>query len=118
QHREVAVGRAYHTDLDLLGAIAAEALDLAELKEPQQLDLDTERDLSDFVEEQRTAPRTGDPPRAVAIGAGEGAAHVPEQLGLEDRIGQRGAVERHERPLAARRVDVQRAGHELLAGPG
>jgi hypothetical protein len=49
-------------------------------------------------------------------GAGEGAALVAEQLGLEKLFGQRRAVERDERSLAARRRAVQEARDDLLAG--
>jgi len=49
--------------------------------------------------------------------AGERALFVTEQLGLEDLPRQGAAVNRHERPRAARRVLVDRAGDELLAGP-
>ncbi|MFN8096101.1 MAG: hypothetical protein U0599_28455 [Vicinamibacteria bacterium] len=52
----------------------------------------------------------------VGDGAGEGAAHVAEQLRLEEPLRDRPAVDRHERPLGPRTVAVDRAGDELLAG--
>ena len=51
-------------------------------------------------------------------GAGERAAHVAEQLGLEQRLGDRAAVDRHEPLRAARAVVVNGARDELLAGAG
>ena len=54
-------------------------------------------------------------PLLVGGGAGERAAHVAEQLGLEQRFRQRAAVERDERPVAPRRVEVDGARHQLLA---
>ena len=56
-----------------------------------------------------------EPPDARADGAGEGAAHVAEQLGLQQRLGNRAAVERHERAASPQAVVVNRAGHQLLA---
>ena len=63
-------------------------------------------------------PSLGDleQPLLVAVGAGEGAAHVPEQLRLEQRLRHRAAVERHQRPLAPQRVEVNRLRDQLLAG--
>jgi hypothetical protein len=49
-------------------------------------------------------------------GAGERALGVPEELTLEQRLGQRAAVDRGERPLAARGALVDPARHDLLAG--
>src|SRR5207247_1602877 len=53
---------------------------------------------------------------AGAIGPGEGAPLVAEQLGLEERLGQARAVRRDERPRAARPVPVNESRHDLLAG--
>ena len=55
-------------------------------------------------------------PFLLRVGAGERAAHVAEQLGLEQRLRQRAAVERDERLLAPQRVEVDRPRDELLAG--
>ena len=57
-------------------------------------------------------------PDALADGAGERAAHVAEQLGLEQRLRQRAAVDRDEPLVAARAVVVDRARDQLLAGAG
>jgi hypothetical protein len=51
----------------------------------------------------------------VAVGAGEAALHVAEEFGLEQRLGQPGAVDGHERPCGARAVGVHRTRHEFLA---
>ena len=49
-------------------------------------------------------------------GAGEGALHVAEQLGLDEVLGKGGAVDLHERPLGARALGVHGIGSQLLAG--
>ena len=71
-----------------------------------------------FVEEQRAAVRLLEAPDALADGAGERAAHVPEQLRFEQRLGQRAAVDGDEALVAPRAVVVNGAGHQLLAGAG
>ena len=53
--------------------------------------------------------------RLVAIGAGEAALHVPEQLRLEQRFGNAGAVDGDKRAAGARAARVDRARDELLA---
>ena len=53
--------------------------------------------------------------RALGDCAGERAARVAEQLGLDQIVGQRRAVERAERPIAAWAPPMKRARHQLLA---
>ena len=57
-------------------------------------------------------------PRLVVGGAGERAAHVAEQLALEQRLDHRRAVDGDEAAVAARAGAMQRAGDQLLAGAG
>src|SRR5690606_20804046 len=97
-------------------AAAAEALDLTLLQHAQELHLHVAADLADLVEEQRAAVRRLEAAIARDGGAGERALLVAEQLGLEDRLRDRGAVDRDERALGARRIIVQCAREQLLAG--
>ena len=53
---------------------------------------------------------------AAAVGAGEGAAFVAEQLALQQRFGDGGAVDGQERRGGPAAVVVQGAGDQLLAG--
>ena len=75
-----------------------------------------ERQLADLVEKQRAAMRQLETARLARVGAGERALLVAEQLGLEQRLGNRGAVDGDERPVVARAERVQRAREQLLAG--
>jgi len=52
---------------------------------------------------------------AVAVGAREGATDEPEQLGLDERGGDRAAVEDDERPVTTRARVVNGAREQLLA---
>src|SRR5690606_23157460 len=71
---------------------------------------------ADLVEEERAAAGRLEEALAVAVGAGERAPGVAEQLALHQLRRERAAVEGDEAavPAAARLVD--RARHQLLAG--
>ena len=97
-------------------AIGSDLLQLAGFEEAQQQALHAQRHLADLVEEQRAAVGHLELPLLVAIGAGETALDVAEQLRLEQRLGQPGAVDGDEGPRRADAVGVYRARHQLLAG--
>ena len=73
---------------------------------------------ADFVEEERAAVGLLEPPLARGHGAGEGAARVAEELGLEQGLGNGAAVERDEAVLAPRAGLVDGARDHFLAGAG
>src|SRR5690606_23122651 len=72
----------------------------------------------DLVEEDGAAARLLDQPGPAALGAGERAALVAEQLADHELLRQRRAVDRNEGLAAPRRAVVQRPGDQLLAGAG
>src|SRR6185295_2133882 len=75
------------------------------------------RELADLVEEERPAVgllEEAAPPRR---GAGEGAGLVTEELAREHALGEDAAALGDEGPARAIAAVVDRAGHELLAGP-
>src|SRR5205823_13508663 len=71
--------------------------------------------LADFVEKHGAAVRLPQEPRVVAIRARETAARVAEELRLEQRVGDAGAVDRHERSLAPAAAAVNQPRDDLLA---
>ena len=101
---EIAVGRGDDARVgrDLGGA--ADARDHLALEHAQQLGLQRERHLADLVEEQRAAVGGFEEADLALVGAGERAALVAEQLALEQRLGQRRAVELDQRLVAAARL--------------
>jgi hypothetical protein len=113
---EIDVRRGDDPHVDRNRFLPAETLDLPFLQEPQQARLALDRHVADFVEEQRAAVRRLDPPGAPLVRAGERAALVAEQLGLQQMMRNRAAVDRDERPLAAHRALVDRERGQLLAG--
>ena len=72
---------------------AADALDLALLQNAQQLGLQRQRHLADFVQKNRAAVRLFEQSDARVDGSGEGSLGVAEELGFEQMIGKRGAID-------------------------
>ncbi len=113
---QVAVGRGDDAHVDAAHrAIGADLLQLAGLQEPQQQALHAQRHLADFVEEDGAAVGHLELALLVAIGAGEAALHVAEELGLEQRFGQAGAVDGDHGAGGTRAPLMDRVRDELLA---
>ena len=115
---QVAVGRGEHLDVDAARLERADAVDLSELEDAQQLGLDAERQIADLVEQQHAAVGGLEQAGAVFHRPREGAADVAEQLALEQRLDDRGTVHDDEGLLPAAAGPVQRARRQLLAGAG
>ena len=114
--RGIDVGRGNDADVDGLLLPSAKAAELPLLQHAQQLDLRGRRHLRNFVEKERPAVRELEASFASIGRAGERALLVAENLALEQRLGNRGAVDRHKRHLRARAELVDGLGHQLLAG--
>ena len=113
---EITVRRGDDPDVDLDPLLAADALDLVLLQHAQELRLHRRADVADLVEEDRAAARLLEESLLLADGAGEGAAHVAEELALEQRVRERPTVDRDEAGAGAAAVPVQRRRDELLPG--
>src|SRR5437870_806059 len=115
---EVLVRRAHDADVDLDRKRRPDSLDLAVLEDAQELGLHREAHLGDLVQEDRALVRELEAASTLGLRAGEAPLLVAEELGLEERLGERRAGHLHEGARAAVRVEVKRLGHELLAGAG
>ena len=113
---EIFVGRRDDAHVDADGLLAADALELLLLQHAQQLELQRRRHVADLVEEQRPLVGQLEAAELALDRARERALLVAEQLRLEQRLGQRAAVDLDERPARAARARVDRARHQLLAG--
>ena len=102
-----------HVDLDLVAS--ADPLDHSLLQEAQNLHLQRERKIADFVQHQRAAIGRLDLADRLPRGAGEGALFVAEQLAFEQVVGNGGAIDGDEALAAPRRQVVHGAREELLA---
>src|SRR5262245_57595694 len=115
---ELAVRRRDDPHVDPPRAILPHRAHLALLQDAQELRLQRRGGLRDLVEEERPAVGDLEEPLPVGDGAGEGTAPMAEELALEDTLRECGAVDSHEEPVATRAAVVDRAGHQLLPGPG
>src|SRR5438105_2689162 len=114
---EIAVGGSDDPDVDGDRLGGADGTDLAALEGAQELDLEGRRHLADLVEQQRPARGLLEEPLLVRAGAREGALDVPEDLRLEQRFGQRSAVDGDEGPARPVAGMVDGLGDDLLARP-
>ena len=114
---KVAVRSRNDADVDRNRASAADAVDDPLLDGAQQLRLQPHIHLGDFVEQQRAAVRLLEFADAAGDRAGEGAFLVAEQLGFQQVLRDRGAVDGDEGLLRAVGAAVNVARQHLLAGP-
>ncbi len=98
--QQVLVGRRQHARVDADARRAADGLHHLLLQHAQDLGLGLQAHVADFVEEDRAAVRQLELAAAVGHRAGERAAHVTEQLALDQLLGNRGAIDLDERPGA------------------
>src|SRR5262245_43774520 len=98
---QILIGGGDHADIHLSGHVLADPLVLPFLEDAEQLWLHVERQLTDFVEEDRASVGDLKTPGPVAHRTGEGTAHVSEELALEHLPRYRTAVHPHEVPLGA-----------------
>jgi hypothetical protein len=84
----------------------------------QQLRLRCHGQLARFVQEERTLMGGFEQALAGAVGPGERAALVSEQLAFQQRVGECGAVDRDQRLCGAVAAVMNGPGHEFLASPG
>ena len=108
------VGRGDDARVHPLAAGAADALDGQVLHRAQQLGLRRERQVRHFVEEQRAHVGVLEL-AAAAAHAGRRAILDAEELGFEQRLDHRRAVDGHERSAAPAAQLVNLTRHQLLA---
>ncbi len=104
-------------EVDFQALVAADALELLLLEDPEQLGLHGRGDVADLVEEDRPLVGQLEPAFPPGVGRGEGASLVAEEFALQERLGQGRAVDGHEVPPELGRV-VDRLGDQLLARAG
>ena len=92
-----------HTHVDVMAPVAAHRTDVAELQDAQELRLQQDGHVANLVEQQRAAVGLGEQALARLDRAGEAAAHVAEELALEELLRNGGGVDRHEGTVACAR---------------
>jgi hypothetical protein len=101
-------------DMRLLGT---DALHFAGFQEAQQHALHARAGFTDFVEKHGAAVGGLENPGAVTVGAGEAASCVTEEFRFEERLGHRGAVDRHHWRALATACRVDHLRDDFLARP-
>src|ERR1700741_3334910 len=110
---QVPIGRRDDTNIDARGAIAAHGLELALLKDTEQLGLKLQWHVSNFIKEQCASVRQRKPADMRIDSSGKGSAFVPEKLTFEKAGWHRRTVHFDEIPAAARAEFVNRARDNL-----
>src|SRR5207244_7706809 len=95
---------------------AADATERVVLQDPQELGLHRNLHLGDLVEEEGAPVGELEAAEPPLDRSREGAALVSEDLALDERLGNGGAVDGDERALAAVGALVDRPRDQLLAG--
>ena len=113
---QILVGGGDAAEVHLDDLVAAHARDLALLQNAQQIGLRLQADVANFVEENRSAFGNFELAFLAVLRAGERAFLVSEEFALEQRLGQRAAVNGDQRMESSRAGMVDRARHQFLAG--
>src|SRR5271155_5482632 len=102
--------------VNLMGAVAPEPLEFLLLQNAQQFGLKFQRYIANLVKKQRAFVGQLEPSRFLRDGACECSSFVAEQLALEKSKRNRGAIQFHERLLAAIAQLMYRTRNKFLAG--
>ncbi len=113
---DVAMGRGNHAHIDIETLRRSDRPDLPFLQHAQQLDLQRDRHIADFIEEKRALVCRLKQALVIAGRAGERAFDVAEQLGLQQRLRNRPAIDRNERMAPPRAGVVYGPCQQLFAG--
>ena len=88
------------------------------MQRAQQLGLQHERQLAQFIEKKRAMIGELEQADAPAVGAGERAALVAEKFALQQTLGNRAAIDRNEWTLRRTAAAMNAAGDQFLARAG
>ena len=113
---EIDVGRGNEAQVRLDRVHAADSLDLLFLDRPQQLCLQLVLQVADLVEEQRAACGQLELAELLPDGAGEGTLLVTEERALDQVLGNRREVHRHEWRVWSARLPMDEAREQFLSG--
>jgi hypothetical protein len=90
-----------HPHIDRNYAAASQPLDLLFLEDAQEFGLEFEREISDFIEKQRSSVGSLKAPHGLCNGTGKSAALMSEKFTFEQCTRNRRAINRHEAVLPA-----------------
>ena len=96
--REVGISGGHHAHVHPYVLGTAQPLELALLQDAQQLGLQLQRHISDFVQKQGAAVGLLKASDTLVEGAGESPPHMSKQLGFQQILGERAAANRYHGP--------------------
>ena len=114
--QEGLVRRGEDTDIDRHALGFADAANLALLEDAQELGLEGLGHGVDFIQEDGAALGFLEEADLVLNGAGEGAFFMAKEFGLEEVLGEGGAIDGDEGLVLAGGVEMEGAGDQFLAG--
>ena len=88
------------------------------LQDAQQLGLQLQRNVANFIQEQRAPMRKFHAPEFLADRAGESAFFMSEQFAFQQSGRDRGAIQLYKRAASAGTHAMNRARNQLLTCPG
>src|SRR5262249_25886773 len=112
---QIAIRRGDHARVGGDQPMASHAREPKVLQHMEKLGLQPQGQFGDLVEVDRPFVRVLELPGLTSMGAREGALLVAEELGLEQPLRDRGAVDLDEGPVAAHRCRMDGACDEVLA---
>ena len=116
--RQVAIGGGDDSDIDLAGDVLTHPLHLPTFEHAKHARLQIERQFADFVDEDRAFVGGFESALALCRRPSKGALRMAKQLGLDEILGDRSAVDHHVRASCARTRFVHCFTREFLAGAG
>lgn len=112
---QISVGGGHDADIYLLAARASHALDFLFLQNPQNLDLQTQIHLADFIKKNGAAVRQFKPARPGADGVGECPLFMPEKFAFQQFLGNGAAIDGHKGTVRPAAVGMQGPHKQFLA---
>ncbi len=113
--RQVPIGAGQEAGIHLDGNRLAHRHHLLLLQHAQQLGLEAEGDIADFIEEDRAAVGRADDAQHALLGPRKGPANVAEELALEERFADARTIDGYKGAVATQTLVAEAPGNQLLA---
>ena len=108
------MGRRQHPHIDLDSGVTAQPLDASFLEDAQQLGLGVGVEIANFIQEHGSTLGLLEAADASGLRPGEGAPFVAEQFALQERFGNRRAIDGDKGLIRAVAVLIKGSGRSAL----
>src|SRR5580704_5669792 len=98
---DIGICRGKNAHIHAASGRGADALEFPCFQRAQKFGLEIQRNVGDFIEEERAGIRELESPHAVSLSVGVSTFHMAKKLALEDSFGQATSVHGNERPSGA-----------------